>query len=333
MSGAWVLPHLFKVQAANIDWGLVAELAGYEGPQQPSGVDYAPLQFRWLLHPSLGLPRHPFVLARNRHPGGSLTAQQLANLPGWEEVETVGLPVDDRRVDSGYELGPQGPRDGPLAPLDAAFRRLELGAPRIGWTRLTLTLPGGAVALPDWEPVVLDAYLQDLAGSRLLRGVQTMLAERPDPSTHAAYLEPEVDVAGTGRLQPRPLMGGAVGVAGQGEPAHSAWHPLGLLLLSAGIDPLASLALGFGTAIHQRGEVDDLYRVSVRHVVRAGGRDREIELADVVTVNDQPRSLNRRSGRSRAHRPQPPAVGGRSVGRHRGRLLAPSPQSGVRPPG
>jgi hypothetical protein len=289
MSGFWVLKHLFKAQAVNIDWGQEAEILGYDGPRQPSTVDFGPLQFRWLLHPSLGLPRQPFVLAHRRPPGGSHTIQDLANLPGWEVIETVGLPVDDGWAETGYELGPQGPPDAPLAPFDAAMRRLELGAPRIGWAGLQLPTAFGPTPLPDWEPVVFDAFLRDLVEGQLLRGIRTMLEALPDPAGHSAYSDPAADAASAGRMDLRPFVVGRAGSSGHGEPASAAWHPLGLLLLSAGVDPLASLALGFGTAVNPRVEDDELFRVSVRHLITVGGRELDVELADVVTVNhDRP---------------------------------------------
>ena len=63
------------------------------------------------------------------------------------------------------------------------------------------------------------------------------------------------------------------------------WHPLGLLLLSVGSDPLASLALGFGTAVLE--EESDLYMVTVKHTIGVLGRTFTVQLADVVSLNTQ----------------------------------------------
>lgn len=281
MSERWVINWLFKVQAARIDWNQEKERLHYEGPELPVNQDFAPLQFRWLLHPGLGLARQPFILWRHRHPGGNPTPQELANLPGWEPLELIGLPVDGSWGDTGYDLSAQGSLDDLMPPVEAAMRRLQLGAPRIGWTRLTLN----GFSLPDWQPSDLEAFLAETVRSRLMRGIHAMLRDRPDGRDHAEYVDKEEDAAHPGRLRPRLLLNGAVALDGQDAPARSEWHPLGLLLVGAGSDPLVSLALGFGTA--RRGEPDDLYMVSVRHQLRAGHLVQEFELADVVTPNGQ----------------------------------------------
>jgi hypothetical protein len=78
------------------------------------------------------------------------------------------------------------------------------------------------------------------------------------------------------------LLGAAAADAtGVDQPARTAWHPLGLLALSAGSDSLASLTFGFGTAL--RASPEDLFMVTVRHL-SIGGQDFEFELADVVAA-------------------------------------------------
>ena len=238
-----------------------------------------PIQLRWLLHPALGLPREPFRVWRNSHPGGNLTPQQLSELPDWVPVETVGLPVDSSWAQSHYDVGQQGLVGHPLAPVAAARARLDRGAPRIGWTRLTVALQIGPVSLPDWEPVDLPAYLHDLVGSPLLHGIKDMLRERQNSALHAAY--PKTD--GGDSFKPQLLLSGTA--AHDPQEAHGEWHPLGLLLLSVGSDPLASLALGFGTAVPD--DESDLYMVTVKHKLNVLGRTVDVQLADVVSLNTQ----------------------------------------------
>jgi hypothetical protein len=299
MSRFWVLDRLFKARAVGINWPDEKGALGYEGPEQPFEED-ASLHFRWLLHPALGLPREPFMIWRNRHPGGQLTTQDLADLPDWELIETVGLPVDDDWGDAGYDLSDQGPVNDPRRPVDAAQRRLDRGAPRIGWTKLRLNLPDGQHELPEWQPVDLRAYLEDMLEGRLMTGVHAMLRDVPNGLDHRAFVDAEADVAGTGAINPHLLLDGAVALRGRADQATSEWHPLGLLLLGAGSDPLASLALGFGTAMPQRGERDDLYMVSTRLMVELPDASFEIQLADVITVDGSSRAPERPSDLSTA---------------------------------
>lgn len=279
MSRFWVLERLFKLQAVRIDWAAEERKLGYEGVHQQADSDPAPVQLRWLLHPALGLPREPFRVFRRSHPGGNLTPQQLSELSDWIPVERVGLPVDPSWAQTNYDLGKQGLAGQPLEPVDAARKRLDRGAPRIGWTRLKKLLPFGEVSLPDWEPVDLPAYIQELIRSPLVHGIKDMLREQPKPAQHAAYKK-----TGHGdSFKPQLLVAGAA--AQDPHEAQGEWHPLGLLLLSVGSDPLASLALGFGTAVVD--QESDLYMVTVKHTIGVLGRSVTVQLADVVSLNTQ----------------------------------------------
>lgn len=310
----WIVEQLFKVLAALVDWDAHGEQLGYEGRVQPAGEDAGRLQLRWLAHPLLGLPREPFIVWRNRNPHEPMTKQQLADMGGWQMVERVGLPVDASWGDTDYALGEQGPVGAPRSPRDAARSRLARGAPRIGWAPLAAQLPDGSHALPPWEPVDLDAYLDDLRSGRLLAGVHAMLRDHPNGREHAAYRDREDDPA-TLPLRPRLLLGGASAVPG-GDDASATWPPLGMTLLAAGTDALASLALGFGTALHQHGERDDLYLVSMPYRVELpDGGSLDLQLADVVGFEDElrppdrPRDLAaRRVGRTRPQITDGPAL-------------------------
>jgi hypothetical protein len=292
MSERWVINQLFKVQLARPNRSAPKERLQYEGPELQVPQDSAPLQFRWLLHPSLGLPRQPFILWRLSSPPPTIsTTQDQANLPGWEQIEVIGLPVDDSWAGTGYNLDYQGPIDArshrpTLPPVAAALQRLYRGAPPIGWTREPL--PG--LALPDWEPPDPKAYLEDTLYSRpdrstLLQGIYDMLHNKPNAIDHAEYVDKVVDQANAGQLGPHLLLDGAPSLNGQDIATYSEWHPLGLLLLGAGSDPLVSLTLGFGTAVQENPEA--LYMVSVHHQLIVGSRVIEFEIADVVTLKGQ----------------------------------------------
>ncbi len=283
MSERWVINRLFKLQAVLIDWSDEAGRLQYEGPFLETGMEPGALHFRWLLHPALGLPRQPFTLWRARHPGGNPSIQELANLPHWEPIEIVGLPINDAWGDTGYDGSDQGPLGNLVKPEEAAIQRLQRGAPRIGWTGLSHNNLLGAILLPDWEPPQIDSYFRDLMEGRLLDGIRAMLRDRPKSLDHAAYVDREEDVAHNARLNPHLLLKMGVAIGEPNQPARSQWHPLGLLLLSAGTDPLAALALGFGTALNS--EPDDLYMVSVRHQIQVGDQMLEFELADVVAID------------------------------------------------
>ena len=279
----WVLQRLFKAIVAVIDWADYAGMIGYQGPSQPTTMDPGPVQLRWLLHPALGLPLSPFTVWHNVHPGGSPTPQELANLPNWQPIEQVGLPVDPSWAHAGYDLSDQGPTGATVAPVDAAEQRLQIGAPRIGWPELTVN----GTTLPDWAPPDLDAYLKEVLVGPLLEGIREMLIDRPDPARHAAYSVSQDDQDGSGALNPH-LLGHADLVGARDQPASVSWYPLGLLAVAVGTDPLASLCLGFGTATrHYTGE-RDIYMVSVRHRLRIGPEALELELADVVDTAEQP---------------------------------------------
>jgi hypothetical protein len=235
-----------------------------------------PTQLRWMLHPIIGLPSRPFIVWRSTHPGGNPSKQELANELDWEPIEVVGLPVDGDWSDTPYSLDEQGPRDALLDPIRAALRRLEVGAPPIGWTRFDID----GLALPDWEPPDLGAYLEFVLKSRMLRGIHKMLIDTVKASEHYFYLDRE-EPSRDPSVMPRLILDNTAGFANTGSSSSSEWHPLRLMALSAGSDPYAALALGFGTALNAfGGENDTILMVSVVHQLDPAGP--EFELADVV---------------------------------------------------
>jgi hypothetical protein len=287
MSERWVIDGQngwLNARAQYVDWERERQRLHYDGPSLNTGMDPLPILLRWLINPKiLGLPRQPFTVWRHRHPGGNLSKAQLANLPDWEPIEVVGLPVDDSWADSGYRTDEQGPRVQPLPPIDAAERRLRAGAPRIGWPGLTLD----GAALPAWQSADLHAYLRDLLESRLLHGIHAMLRDVPLPADHDKYVDKEQEAGNIGRLTPHLLLNNAPALMENDQTARSEWRPLGLMLVAAGSDPLAALALGFGTALPYDGNAPDvIYMVSVRQ--RFNNQGAEFEVADVVTPVNLP---------------------------------------------
>ena len=282
MSDRWVVPGLFKVLAAGVNWSAEQHRLDYEGPILDTDVDPGYLQLRWLLHPLLGLPREAFMVWHSPLPAIMRTPQQLADELDWEPLESVGLPVDDAWADTGYALDEQGPLDAPLPPADAALQRLKRGAPRLGWPPLRIAMQ--TLNIPVWEPPNLDAYWDLTRTNRLTRGLQTMLRALPNPHDHAGFSVQASAAMGEAFLKPH-QWGGPVDAMAADQPAQSEWHPLGLLALAVSADPLASLLYGFGTALNA--EPDDLYMVTVRHHLTIGGQEFDFELADVVRPNPQ----------------------------------------------
>ncbi|PFM43740.1 hypothetical protein COJ45_27870 [Bacillus cereus] len=285
MNKRWINPNLFKVQLAPTllrGEGLRKYTQGLIQFRSPELI-----QFRWLLAPFLGLPRQPFTLWRNRdipRPGGDRSLQELANQPGWEPLEVIGLPVDTSWNNTGYSLNEQGPINSPLPPIKAALQRLNIGAPRAGWQELSLD----GASLPDWEPSDFQAYLKETCHGRLLNGIHAMLRDLPNGLDHKGYVDTEKDSANPGQLNPRLLLNQEQIIAGQNQPARCKWSPLGLLLLGAGTDPLAALALGFGTALNISSldiSHNDVFMVSVRHQLTIANQVFEFELADVVSLD------------------------------------------------
>ena len=280
MKVRWVIPSLLKLQATAVDWDHERVRLNYEGPVLDAGLDAGNHYFRWLLHPSLGLPRQPFMLWRLRTtPQGDPSPQELANRPDWTPIEAVGLPVDDTWADTGYDLSPQGRMGNTMPPRDAALDRLRRGAPRIGWTSQT----SDGLTLPAWQPPDLPALVEETCRSRLMAGIHAMLRDVPLALAHASYLDREQDHPA--RQYPRLLHTDASALPGRNDPAASKWHPLGVLLVGAGSDSWASLTTGFGTAVEA--EEGDLYMVTAAHQLTVGNAVFNIELADVVRVSDR----------------------------------------------
>ncbi len=271
-----VLQRLFKASALSVNWW---EMGSGVAPAPP---DPAPVALRWMLHPSLGLPRRPFLVSVLQGVGPGVSAVELANAPGWEDVEVVGLPYDEwpTGLYDGAKQGLLG--KGLTRPVDAAMRRMIDGAPRVGWR--SVSSPGGATLNPwVWAPDDATRWVGSLPGGSILEGVRAMLEQVADPADHAAFVVEDTDAS---MLTPQTLVDPATPEMAPSA-ARGQWHPLGLMLLAAGSDPYASLAFGFGTALGWDTALDEStrFRVAVEHTFMVGEEPIEGWLCDVVAAH------------------------------------------------
>lgn len=266
MAPRYAVDGILSARAAAIFWDEEQQGRG-------AGQGRLPLQLRWMLNPHIGLPDHPFTVWRLRNPDPNLSKQELANLPDWEALEIVGLPVDETWVDTPYSLKEQGPLAESLVPIDAAIRRLKLGAPPIGWPDHDLN----GLPVPSWEEPDINSYFDLMLRGKLLEGLHAMFRASVPPTQHIDFEVLEED--NLARLVPRLLLEGVPAQPGGGC-GRGRWYPLQLLNMSAASDPLAALAFGFGTALEMPVEIGDLYMVSVRHRPQADVP--EMEFADIV---------------------------------------------------
>lgn len=173
-----------------------------------------------------------------------ITAAEFANLPDWIEVETVGLPVDQKDFASTtYSVANQGFVTAPVSPKAAAERRLKDGAPQMGWEN---TLPDGNPA-PPFVPPTIPGLFSDF-GSSVLPNIKTMLNSSSGPSADSSVVV-EQNI-------PTPQQAGGA-AASSSQPSSATFSPLALLLLGSGSDPYNALGLGFGTAY----TVDELTKI------------------------------------------------------------------------
>jgi hypothetical protein len=162
----------------------------------------------------------------------------FVNDPGWQLVETVGLPAGDGFAASGYPLDPQGPVGAEKPPIDAAIARLLRGTPDLGWSPLT---DRGTPVPPFVSPDPVQLVTKEVAP--LVRAIGQLLTDVADPAKHALKSYP-VQVRA-----PLSVHGTAASTHWQSKQHDSDFFPLGNMLIAAGTDPFAALALGFGTTL------------------------------------------------------------------------------------
>jgi hypothetical protein len=258
---------LLTLRAAALHWG--------EEPGRGDARGTSPVHLRWMIHSWLGLPLQPFQLWRMPYPGGARSKQDLADNGDWKLVEIVGLPINsDDWAGTGYSLDPQGLVDARLLdPVEAARQRLMRGAPPKGWPPFG---PAGD-SVPAWEKPDQNGYLDSLLRGALLPGLRDMLLQEPAPERQRSYT---VDIKRPdNELRPRLLLNNVIGSFSGDDNPRGAWQPLSVMAMAAGSDPLATLALGFGTAIDTEMFGEEIYMVTVRI---ADGQGNEAELADIA---------------------------------------------------
>lgn len=181
-----------------------------------------------------------------------LPLAEVVEAENWEELETVGLPIDGTLRD--YSTDPQGLVGDLTDPVDAALRRLDRAGPPLGWWPVTET---GLLA-PPWRP-------PDPGG--LVTEVQTFLLPEVERLYSAGLPEREQHRVIEDRAVDPPSQDGRRAA----QDARAQTPPLGTLLLAAGTDPAVCLVLGFGTGyaaehlMNHPAEVELLVTAPYRH--------------------------------------------------------------------
>ena len=157
----------------------------------------------------------------------------LVSSAGWTLIELVGLPV--KQADwSG--IGKQGEPQGMTGSLTdaqtAAVRRLERGAPPVGWSPL---LAAGYPA-PPWSAPSFPALVQEV-NTCLLDQLRAIVRDFPADQQAAQVVS-----------VPVPPPTNSSGCQMNANPSTSTLTPLPMMLMAASVDPFLSLVLGFGTA-------------------------------------------------------------------------------------
>jgi hypothetical protein len=188
-----------------------------------------------------------------------LAAADYANLPDWQPVEIVGLPVDPASA-APYSAADQGLVSGLTPPADAALQRLQRAGPAAGWPIPT------SFAVPPWAPPDGPALVQSHQLT-IVSELVAMLGAVPDPTQHGVYRSTHA------LPQPQNQVGASASSSRLGD-SSAAIPPLGLLALSCHGDIYAALALGFATGhpapqltlTHGSTPID--YLVSVEHAFK-----------------------------------------------------------------
>jgi hypothetical protein len=195
---------------------------------------------------------------------GDITAldASVTDDPAWDQVETVGLPVDAAWAGIGGWGDPQGPVATPMDPRDAAYDRFTRGAPTIGWWP---TLPNGTAA-PPWQLADPKAMIE-LVHREMLDPLRQMVASLPPEHQSEFTVDFTLDAQG-GTL-----------------PAVLHHRPLEALLYGVATDGLASLITGYGTAFPEQLFFDDRtsqVRTRYDYMVTATYDDGYVDIAGPV---------------------------------------------------
>lgn len=199
--------------------------------------------------PRLGLFRSPGIVGLKVQGNGTIQTvlgfaqDELANLPGWRRIETVGLPYKKSEAAlPEYAPDPQGLEPPAMDGLTAALRRLGISQ------LLSLPIPPTGMATvpaPPWDPPDPALYLKVLRKSSPFPGpfrlIRRCLANTVD--SNPAKLQADFLVT---EAIPGIQQSGVTG-APTGDPADTSVPVVGVTMLALSTDNDASVGLGYGT--------------------------------------------------------------------------------------
>ncbi|HUP02726.1 MAG TPA: hypothetical protein VMU19_01975 [Bryobacteraceae bacterium] len=167
-----------------------------------------------------------------------------ANLPDWQQIQTVGLPLLNNEIGSSYNTLPQGSWDSPATPpnlngVTFATNRMIVGS------QLQLPPPATGIAdfpLPSWPAPNPSAYVSALrAADGLVPMVENCLENCVDTDPSKQQADYSETVAVSGPSQP------GLPAASPTGPSQASIPVVGASMLSAAADSFAAVSLGYGT--------------------------------------------------------------------------------------
>jgi hypothetical protein len=237
-----------------------------------------PVALRWMVNPRLvGMPRAPFTIAIRLAEPVFTTSEKfrLANEGEWQDIEVVGLPIDEQSDCPGYFVTPHGPAPASLSPRAAAIDRLRRSGLTTGWPNLPGAMPNPGSEI-NWVGPDPARYVDMLTQSDVLRGVCRMLklVIPAEKQLDFEFHEQAMQVPKPELLLTRQPVSFGTAATSKGN-----WRPFGVLMLAVATDPFAAIALGFGmtTTLIAKGTA---VRISFPH--KFPGMGPIVHIADVV---------------------------------------------------
>jgi len=164
-----------------------------------------------------------------------------ANLPDWEKIQTVGLPLKDKEIGAAYNTRPQGFEPPTLDGIAAAELRAQITA------LLQINPPGTGIAdfpLPAWPVPDVATYIKWLRnGPSLLPMIERCLQNSidSDPLKLQADYTETVSLAG---IKQASLPGASADPA---RPSKATLPIPGVAMMGVSTDSFAAVSLGYGT--------------------------------------------------------------------------------------
>jgi hypothetical protein len=166
---------------------------------------------------------------------------KYANLPDWQKIQTVGLPLKDKEIGPAYNTLPQGFEPPTLDGVTASVLRTTITA------LLQLNPPPTGVAdfpLPAWPVPDPPSYVNQLrSGSSLMPMIERCLKTSVDSDatkTQSLYTE-TVHLEGIKQAN----LPGAT--ADPSRPSQATLPITGVSMMSVSTDSFAAVSLGYGT--------------------------------------------------------------------------------------